>query len=43
MTAKKKYVNGLDKLAFAESQVIWDGSGNENTEWLAETGLLLER
>uniref|UniRef100_A0A8B9VSH1 Dynein axonemal heavy chain 12 n=1 Tax=Anas zonorhyncha TaxID=75864 RepID=A0A8B9VSH1_9AVES len=37
MTAKKKYVNGLDKLAFAESQVIWDGSGNENTEWLAET------
>uniref|UniRef100_A0A8C3D5L5 Dynein axonemal heavy chain 12 n=1 Tax=Cairina moschata TaxID=8855 RepID=A0A8C3D5L5_CAIMO len=36
MTAKKKYVNGLDKLAFAESQVIWDGSGTENTEWLAE-------
>uniref|UniRef100_A0A8B9BSN7 Dynein axonemal heavy chain 12 n=1 Tax=Anser brachyrhynchus TaxID=132585 RepID=A0A8B9BSN7_9AVES len=43
MTAKKKYVNGLDKLAFAESQVIWDGSGTENTEWLAEVISILEQ
>ncbi|XP_063267458.1 dynein axonemal heavy chain 7-like [Prinia subflava] len=43
MKAKKKYVNGLDKLAFAESQVSYDKHGTENRECLSNASLFLEK
>lgn len=43
MKAKKKYVNGLDKLAFAESQVSCDKYGTENGKCLSNAGFFLEK
>lgn len=43
MKAKKKYVNGLDKLAFAESQVCYDKYGTENGKYLSNAGLFLKK
>lgn len=42
MKAKKKYVNGLDKLAFAESQVSYNKYGTEIRKCLSAAGLFLE-
>lgn len=43
MKTKKKYVNGLDKLAFAESQVSYNKYGSENRKYLSNAGLFLEK
>uniref|UniRef100_A0A8C3NL73 Dynein axonemal heavy chain 12 n=1 Tax=Geospiza parvula TaxID=87175 RepID=A0A8C3NL73_GEOPR len=43
MKAKKKYVNGLDKLAFAESQVSHHKYGTEIRKCLSTAGLFLEK
>uniref|UniRef100_A0A674H7Z3 Dynein axonemal heavy chain 12 n=1 Tax=Taeniopygia guttata TaxID=59729 RepID=A0A674H7Z3_TAEGU len=42
MKAKKKYVNGLDKLAFAESQVSYNKYGTEIRKCLSNAVLFLE-
>lgn len=43
MKAKRKYVNGLDKLAFAESQVSYDKYGTENRKCLSNADLFLDK